>query len=352
MAGVTNVYRPTGLSFKSYGWQASPKYNTADVPTRWAAGASQIDRTVLEQQLAYEWLDSSSVRNFGPVAGGMVSTNPPFTSQAAGRLFPGLVTSTGQAPRILRGFIRRSTFDLSDPVGMARLYFMFNPETITRDYVSYLDQGALDPFNTVFQSGNLVPPPSFMDFSFSIFFDRQDEAQAENHPGVFVDYQYFDLVVRNVVPAVDPNNTNNTLPDNGIMMVNPRDITVVFSPQITVQGRPLNARVHFMKFTHRMVPIRMQIDLTMRVTYIGPPKRSRPKRRSRGTRTRRSSTTSLPTTSGSGKRPSTSVVSAASWSGPSVLAPTPRVLSARRTISRPHRARRSTRKRWTTPSPR
>ena len=146
---------------------------------------------------------------------------------------------------------------------------MYNPETITRDYVSYLDQTALDPFNTIYQSANLVAPPSILDFSFSLFFDRGEEATAPDHPGVFVDYQFFDLVVRNVVPD-DPNSTSNTLPDNGVMMVNPREITVVFSEQISVQGRPLNARVSFLKFTHRMVPTRMQIDLTIRATYLGP----------------------------------------------------------------------------------
>ena len=84
-----------------------------------------------------------------------------------------------------------------------------------------------------------------------------------------MDYQFFDMVVRNVVPS-DPNQSSNTLPDNGVMMVNPRDITVVFSPQFTVQGRPLNARVSFEKFTHRMVPTRMRIQLTMRAVYMGP----------------------------------------------------------------------------------
>ena len=106
---------------------------------------------------------------------------------------------------------------------------MYNPEIITRDYVSYLDQTALDPFNTVYQSGNLVAPPAILDFSFDLFFDRQEEATQPDHPGVFVDYQYFDLVVRNVMPS-DPNRPGNTLPDNGVMMVNPRDITVVFAP--------------------------------------------------------------------------------------------------------------------------
>ena len=86
---------------------------------------------------------------------------------------------------------------------------------------------------------------------------------------MLVDYQFFDLVVRNVIPT-DPNQMSNQLPDNGVMMVNPRDITVVFSPQLTVQGRPINAQVVFEKFTHRMTPIRMRISLEMRVMYFGP----------------------------------------------------------------------------------
>ena len=59
---------------------------------------------------------------------------------------------------------------------------MYNPTVIARDYVSYLDQGALDPFNTVFQSGNLVAPPSMMNFTFELFFDRQDEARCPTTP--------------------------------------------------------------------------------------------------------------------------------------------------------------------------
>jgi hypothetical protein len=269
--GSANSYRPTALSFNSYGWKGAPQYNRADVPTRWAEGATETQRAVLEQQLAYEWL-ASEPSGSNPMGGWGMATNPPFTTDAAGRLLPQLLNSHGQPARILRGFIRRAEYDNSDQASKARLYFMYNPETITRDYVSYLDQGALDPFNTIYESGNLVAPPSYMDFSFSLFFDRQQEATNPDFPGVFVDYQFFDLVVRNVVPASDPNSMNGALPDNGVMMVNPRDITVVFSPQMTVQGRPSNARVSFTKFTHRMVPTRMTIDLTMRVTYFGPMK--------------------------------------------------------------------------------
>jgi hypothetical protein len=175
--------------------------------------------------------------------------------------------STSAFPaRILRGFIRRAEYDTTDQMSTSRLYFMYNPSVIARDYVSYLDQGALDPFNTVFQSDNLVAPPSMMNFTFELFFDRQDEAQDPHNPGVLVDMEYFDMVVRNVIP--DP--ALQSMPDNGVMMVNPRDISVIFSPEITVQGRPLNASLVYEKFTHRMVPTRMRIQLTMRVVYWGP----------------------------------------------------------------------------------
>jgi hypothetical protein len=260
--GLRNVYRPSQLVNKAYGWSTAPGYNRADVPTALMQSApDNISSDQLLQQFAYEWFQS------GQISAGM--SNPPFVSGAAGRLLPSLQSASGTPARILRGYIRRAAFDAGDAVSKARLYFMYNPETITRDYVSYLDQSALDPFNTIYQSGNLVAPPSILDFSFDLFFDRQEEATQVSHPGVYVDYQFFDLVVRNVVPS-DPNQTSNTLPDNGVMMVNPRDITVVFSPQFTVQGRPLNARVTFMKFTHRMTPTRMSISLTLRANYMGP----------------------------------------------------------------------------------
>jgi hypothetical protein len=264
---MATTYRPTALTFNGAAARGAAPYNAADIPVPSYMVSPGVDRTVLQQQFAYEWYDQSGRYAMG--------SNPPFTKGSAGRLLPDF-TSDGQPRRILRGFIRRSDYDMADTKSGARLYFMYNPETITRDYVSYLDQGALDPFNTVFQAGNLVPPPSFMDFQFSLLFDRQEEASQDGtHPGVFVDYEYFDLVVRNVVPNYDPGGSGiggAELPDNGVMMVNPRDITVVFSPNITVQGRPKEARVSFTKFTHRMIPIRMQIDLTIRVTYFGPMK--------------------------------------------------------------------------------
>ena len=267
--GIKNAYRPTTLAPKAYGWSSAPGYTRADVPTPMMTGTG-LTNEQLQQQFAYEWLNSSEVA--------WSHSNPPFVSGAAGRLHPSLMTQGspsgpatggGLPARILRGYIRRAQSEVGKPMSNARLYFMYNPEQITREYVSYLEQGALDPFNTVYQSGNLVAPPSILDFSFELFFDRQEEAADTHHPGVFVDYQFFDMVVRNVYP--DPGHAPaNTLPDSGVMMVNPRDITVIFSPQLTVQGRPLNARVTFEKFTHRMTPTRMRIQLTMRAVYLGP----------------------------------------------------------------------------------
>lgn len=257
---AVNTFVPAGLSnTRAYNWSRSA-YSATSSPQ------VVTDPNVPRQTAAYEWLDSapagSTTRWF---------TNPPFLSSEAGRLLTGqraLDSAGNQVPaRILRGFIRRAQVNVADHPSQCRLYFMYNPAEIVRDYVSYLDQGALDPFNTVYQSGNLVAPPSFMDFSFELFFDRQAEAASADHPGVMVDQEYFDLVVRNVIPGDD---TSGGLPDNGLLMVNPKDITVVFSPQLSVQGRPTSAKIIYEKFTHRMTPTRMRIGLTMRVVYFGP----------------------------------------------------------------------------------
>lgn len=207
---------------------------------------------------AYERLDSAS----------LTRANPPFDTGAAGRIIDSLTERrVGADPRIVRGYVRRSVLDRSDPTSSYRLYFMYNPDTIQRNYVSYLDQQALDPFNTIFNSQNLVAPPGILDFSFDLFFDRQVENANGSMPrGVLEDFDYFDLVIRGVVPDAQMPD----LPDNGVLMVNPRNITVVFSPQLSVQGRPYNASVVYEKFDHRMRPIRMRISLSIKAYYIGP----------------------------------------------------------------------------------
>jgi hypothetical protein len=195
---------------------------------------------------------------------GLARTNPPFETGSSGRV---TTIMSDLDARIVRGYIRRTSNNNSDPTNDYRLYFMYNPETIKRNYVSYLDQGALDPFNTIYGSKNLVAPPGVLDFSFDLLFDRQTENANGSMPrGVLEDFDYFDLVVRGVIP----DRQNPALPDNGIMMVNPRNITVVFSPQFSVQGRPYSASVSYQKFDHNMRPVRMTISIAMKAFYVGP----------------------------------------------------------------------------------
>ena len=198
----------------------------------------------------------------------LARSNPPFETGSAGRLTSIVTSSTaGNTPQISRGYIRRSNLNSTDPTDGYRLYFMYNPEAIQRDYVAYIEQQALDPFNTIYGANNLVAPPGILNFQFSLFFDRQTENANGSMPrGVLEDYDYFDLVVRGVVPGEQ----TNALQDNGIMMINPRNITVVFSPQLSVQGRAFRASVQYQKFDHKMTPTRMVISLSMMVYYFGP----------------------------------------------------------------------------------
>lgn len=243
---VTNQFLPLGVS-------SSPQARTSfGAPT----GVTQTRTPRRLEDVA------RFIEEFG-------TSNAQFLTRTAGVLEP------GDRPKIQRGFIRRAVKRADNPLSGMVLRFMYNPETIERKYASYLDQAAIDPFNTVFQSGNLVAPPSIIEFNFELLFDRQQEATA-NGPwssaadwkryGVLHDLAFFDAVVRNVPPAGTP----NTIPDNGVMMVNPEDIVVVFSQELTVQGKPINSRVVYKKFTNDMVPIRASVSITMIANYFGP----------------------------------------------------------------------------------
>lgn len=251
----TNVHVPLGVTRSLAGQSSVPIVDTA-VQTAWQNYSTAMVRR------AYQSLDT----------GVFSRSNPPFNYGVAGRI-PESIRSdavSGGSPvdvRILRGYIRRAAPDASDPTSHFRLYFMYNPGTIQRQYVSYLEQAALDPFNTILNAGNLVAPPGILDFSFELFFDRQIENANGTFPrGVLVDYDYFDLVVRGVVPDAQ----SPELPDSGVLMTNPKNITVVFSPQLAVTGRPDSASVIYEKFDHRMRPVRMRISLSIKAYSIGP----------------------------------------------------------------------------------
>lgn len=244
-----NKFSPSAVTASTLG-QSTP---TPDTDTTTRKIANQNFSSLMRNN-AYQRLDESA----------MAKQNPPFNYGSAGRLFNPI--SEGASPRISRGYIRRSASNKLDPTDGYRLYFMYNPTSIQRDYVAYLEQQALDPFNTIYGSNNLVAPPGILDFSFELMFDRQIEnANGAMPRGVLEDFDYFDLVVRGVVPdAQGPH-----LQDNGIMMINPRNVTIVFSPQLSVQGRPYRAAVQYTKFDHNMIPIRMTIAISMKVFYFG-----------------------------------------------------------------------------------
>lgn len=190
-------------------------------------------------------------------------SNPPFRLTSDRNR---LVENGGS---ISRGYIRRSDINTSDETSPYRLYFMFNPEMIQRSYIAYLDQQSLDPGNALFGSNNMAAPPGILDFSFELLFDRQLEVASDPaNMGTKVDYDYFDLVIRGVVP--DSTANGNAIPDNGIMMVNPHNILVVFGQDLSVQGRVTNASVNFEKFNNQMVPERLRIGIQMKALYIGP----------------------------------------------------------------------------------
>ena len=241
--GTTNELVMLGTSSSPLGRSnSSPDASTVDTTTN---NFSSIIR-----RQSYERLDDSLLNR----------SNPPFNTGSAGRLMDGM-------PQISRGYIRRNIYDPNDPTSNYRLYFMYNPADIQRNYVAYIEQQALDPFNTIYGSNNLIAPPGILDFSFDLFFDRQTENATGTIPrGVMTDQEYFDLVVRGLVP----DGQSPALQDSGIMMINPRNITVVFGPQLSVQGRPYRASIQYQKFDHRMTPTRMTITLSMKAVYFGP----------------------------------------------------------------------------------
>jgi hypothetical protein len=120
----------------------------------------------------------------------------------------------------------------------------------------------------MFGSNNMAAAPGIVDFGFELLFDRHIEVSSSHtHPGTKVDYDFFDLVVRGVFP--NTTSSGNVVPDNGVMMVNPSNLTVVFGKYLAVRGRAYSASVRFEKFNHRMTPTRMSISISMKAFYVG-----------------------------------------------------------------------------------
>jgi hypothetical protein len=267
-----------------YGWIGSPAYDPADVP-------KIEDRPDLIS--LYERLDWGDVSDFPDTPNKLSYRNPPFmgvgsTSTALNPMED--VRSTGMtAPgpphRILRGYIRPTRLVAwsttapmtdADKASHARLYFMYNPASLNRDYMKYesslnLTAPASDPTQT--------SPFSQVTAQFSLIFDRQEEvAILPDHPGVLIDLAVFDLLIHPQNDNPTPDNTTvgtaamrapKEIGDVSLVVDTGKSLVVVFSPYITFTGTIMEASAQFQKFSHRMTPTRMEIVITMKILSAG-----------------------------------------------------------------------------------
>jgi hypothetical protein len=240
-------------------------------------------------------------------------TNPPFIGVgSSNQSVPKFMQGPDGTARILRGYIRRSQvaawgtlggLDTSTDAGKAdeqtfkdtnaRLYFMYNPSQVTRQYVSYQ---ALAGSNPAAQSPESVLSsqsiPATVTMSMELFFDRQEEvARFPNHPGVLVDLAVFDKLIGNKATSYDdilkrdkealnPTTANATdiiaLPSSSVggsaASLQP-DIklylTIVMSPSLVFEGKIMEASALFQKFSHRMTPTQMIITISLLINYSG-----------------------------------------------------------------------------------
>jgi hypothetical protein len=199
--------------------------------------------------------------------------------------------SGGGVNRILRGYLRRQKVVAGKPESFVRLYFMYNPDQVQRQYLSWNDSTTLDPANEmgVDSDNAMASVPSLTTLSFTLYFDRQIEVMSiDEHPGVMVDLQTFDVLSGNMVYG-DPATGNETIvlppgmsiPDNTDVGENHSGqlqpttgnaqtmVTAVFAPSLAVQGVLSGANATFTKFSPRMTPTTMALTLTLLVQFVG-----------------------------------------------------------------------------------
>ena len=232
--------------------------------------------------------------------------------------------------------------DATKPESFVRLYFMYNPDQVRREYMSWNENSTADPTGELgYDSDNSMSAiPSVTTIRFTLYFDRQIEvATVEDHPGVLVDLQTFDVLSGNLVytdasggdlqvpvlppGTVIPSNTDPTDNHAGQYMPNAigTHVSAIFSPSLAVEGMLSGAEAAFTKFSHRMTPMTMALTVTLMVTYAGKANNQSLADLGAGTsiRTRRCTTrptrsgTPRPTRTTSTTRPSAGASQAVVW---------------------------------------
>jgi len=235
-------------------------------------------------------------------------SNPPFMGIGSSMTqIPGWMSGKDGAPaqRILRGYIRRVLqADLTkiapiddkeghwkDLASNARLYFMYNPSDIQRQYLSFADTSNLQSINPSATQNADLPAFTALTVSLELFFDRQEEVgRFPDHPGVLIDLATFDALMDqrpldqgtvnkqydwykshiNQALATSADGTGATPTYfQTLTLNNAIQLAVIMSPNITFQGSIMEANALFQKFSSRMTPTRMTLSLTLLLTYIG-----------------------------------------------------------------------------------
>jgi hypothetical protein len=286
------------LGHTPYGWtQGVTKSNIGDTPwnNQFSMGDFVYER--LDWRKFKKQLYGSEGPGGNPANTAGFYSNPPF--MGAGQMTgPNGAPSWMRGPdggtqRILRGYLRRQHIISTEPESYVRLYFMYNPDQVQRQYLSWSDDTTADPTGALGQDSSSAPSsvPSLTTLQFTLYFDRQLEVMnIEEHPGVMVDLQTFDVLSGNLIytgatgeesqlPVAIPqgmalpDNTDAT--DDRTGQYQPRvstvatTVTAVFSPSLAVEGVLSGANATFTKFSKRMTPTTMALTITLMVQWVG-----------------------------------------------------------------------------------
>lgn len=274
-----------------YGFVGTPAYNPAWAPVLPGVSPTSNAPGGPHEVALYErfdWDKSIDARQY---------QNPAFVGIGSSGQVPTWMQGDGGVKRILRGYMRRSTvYPLNQPglsdaqkATNARLYFMYNPSDLARQYQSFslLAGQATSDTNAQVNGGQQVP--AMVTMSMELLFDRQEEvARFTDHPGVLVDLAVFDMLIGNDVTSYDdvlsrdaanlnvgdagattaisrPTTTDTTSLKVGLDIY----ITIIMSPSLVFEGKVMEASALFQKFSHRMTPTRMTLSITLLLNYTG-----------------------------------------------------------------------------------
>jgi hypothetical protein len=222
--------------------------------------------------------------------------NPPFIGVGNTGTMPGYMDGS----KILRGYARRldavdfnlPNLSAADKARNTRLFFMFNPAEIQRQYLSYADTAGLKTLDTSDPTSASTPAFTTTTVSIELFFDRGEEVMMyKNHPGVLLDLAVFDMLAGQMPfthtdidmlqqkylatqastdPKINAQVTADYLKSSQSLMVDTSmRLAFIMSPNLMFQGTIQSASALFQKFSHRMTPTRMTLSLTLLITYTG-----------------------------------------------------------------------------------